>query len=245
MYRSSVLLIDTDTIIIERLSQCFQREGAIVQTFHDALSAFDYLQKEKDTDVVVTNWTLPQLDGLELCKMIKRDAELSHIPVVMMADRDSEIDAVIALEVGAEDFVRKPLMVRELITRVKKIIQRQKSYNRHFSASNALAQAPKLHENEVLQHQGIKIDSYRHKAYWKDKEMNLTYSEFKLLELFLSHPGRVFQRSLIIEKISGIDYFATERSVDVMVVGLRKKLGKQKHILETVRGVGYRFNEKL
>jgi DNA-binding response OmpR family regulator len=177
---------------------------------------------------------------------MKRSKKMAHIPVVIMADRDSEIDAVTALEVGAEDYIRKPILVRELLTRLKKIIQRKQDLN---PFSTIVVPPPTESEmtktEDIIQLKGIQLNISSHKAFLQNLEIELTYSEFRLLELFLVHPGRVFQRNAIIEKINGIDYYATERSVDVLVVGLRKKLGEFKKYLETVRGVGYRFSDRV
>lgn len=245
MYQSSLILVENDPTTILPLVRNFEQEGARVQIFHDGISAFDYLKKNLSTDIVLTDWKIPSLDGLELCKLIKRSNDLAHIPVVMITDRDNEIDAVTALEVGAEDYIRKPIFMRELVTRVKKIIIRNKELRQGNGDKNFISEINLENNNaDIKVHNGIKIDTYRHKAFLEDKELKLTYSEFKLLELFLGNPGRVYQRSTLIEKISGIDYYATERSVDVMVVGLRKKLGDHKKYLETVRGVGYRFIER-
>ncbi len=248
MYQSSILLVDNDAQNIFSLEKQFNQEGAFVKSFSNALSAYEYLKVEQIvTDIILTDWTLPQLDGLEFCKLLKRTQKFQHIPIVMISNRDSEIDAVTALEVGAEDYIRKPLKIRELITRVKKILQRHKEQpslnGKSFLEEKVITQ--KMNNESIMLSNGIKIDTYRHKAYLFDTELNLTYSEFKLLELFISNPGRVYQRSTLIEKINGIDYCATERSVDVMIVGLRKKLGSQKKVLETVRGVGYRFLERI
>ncbi len=245
MYQSSVLLVESNVETLHLLSQNFQWEGANVKSFNSAANAYEYLQ-HNSADVVVTDWILSALNGLELCKLMKRSKKLAHIPVVIMAERDSEIDAVTALEIGAEDYIRKPVPVRELLTRVKKIIQRQQVMVPHSDNSAATQAAPLAHAktDDVIQIKEIKLDTTRHKAFLQNQEITLTYSEFRLLELFLSNPGRVYQRNSIIEKINGIDYYATERSVDVLVVGLRKKLGEYHKYLETVRGVGYRFSER-
>lgn len=244
MYQSSILLIDANTDTLQSLTSNFQQEGAKVTTFNNAARAYDYLKKGT-ADLVITDWTMATLDGLELCKLLKRSQQHAHIPVVMLTDRESEIDAVTALEVGVEDYIRKPVKVRELIVRMKNILRRKEAYPTVHDFSNVPAapatDRPTASQQTVIKLHEVSLDTYSHKAYLLDKEMNLTYSEFKLLELFISNPRRVYQRSTIIEKISGIDYFVTERSVDVMVVGLRKKLGKYKKYLETVRGVGYRF----
>jgi DNA-binding response OmpR family regulator len=177
---------------------------------------------------------------------MKRSKKLSHIPVIIMADRDGEIDAVTALEVGAEDYIRKPILVRELLTRLKKIIQRKQEFDFFQETNTTLIDTNEMvKSDDIIQLKGIKLNTASHKAFLQNLEIELTYSEFRLLELFLVNPGRVFQRNAIIEKINGIDYYATERSVDVLVVGLRKKLGEFKKYLETVRGVGYRFSERV
>jgi len=245
MYQSSVLLIESNHDTLNLISQNIQMEGAVVQAFNNASSAYEYLQGHTP-DLVLTDWISSALNGLELCKIMKRSKKMAHIPVVIMADRDSEIDAVTALEVGAEDYIRKPILVRELLTRLKKIIQRKQDLN-HYST--IVVPPPTESEmpgtEDIIQLKGIKLNTSSHKAFLQNLEIELTYSEFRLLELFLVHPGRVFQRNAIIEKINGIDYYATERSVDVLVVGLRKKLGEFKKHLETVRGVGYRFSDRV
>jgi DNA-binding response OmpR family regulator len=245
MYQSSVLLIESNHDTLNLISQNIQMEGAVVQAFNNASSAYEYLQGHTP-DLVLTDWISSTLNGLELCKIMKRSKKMAHIPVVIMADRDSEIDAVTALEVGAEDYIRKPILVRELLTRLKKIIQRKQDLN---PFSTIVVPPPTESEmtktEDIIQLKGIQLNISSHKAFLQNLEIELTYSEFRLLELFLVHPGRVFQRNAIIEKINGIDYYATERSVDVLVVGLRKKLGEFKKYLETVRGVGYRFSDRV
>jgi DNA-binding response OmpR family regulator len=245
MYQSSVLLIESNHDTLNLISQNIQMEGAVVQAFNNASSAYEYLQGHTP-DLVLTDWISSTLNGLELCKIMKRSKKMAHIPVVIMADRDSEIDAVTALEVGAEDYIRKPILVRELLTRLKKIIQRKQDLN---PFSTIVVPPPTESEmtktEDIIQLKGIQLNISSHKAFLQNLEIELTYSEFRLLELFLVHPGRVFQRNTIIEKINGIDYYATERSVDVLVVGLRKKLGEFKKYLETVRGVGYRFSDRV
>ena len=245
MYQSSVLLIESNHDTLNLISQNIQMEGAVVQAFNNASSAYEYLQGHTP-DLVLTDWISSTLNGLELCKIMKRSKKMAHIPVVIMADRDSEIDAVTALEVGAEDYIRKPILVRELLTRLKKIIQRKQDLN---PFSTIVVPPPTESEmtktEDIIQLKGIQLNISSHKAFLQNLEIELTYSEFRLLELFLVHPGRVFQRNAIIEKINGIDYYATERSVDVLVVGLRKKLGEFKKYLQTVRGVGYRFSDRV
>lgn len=245
MYQSSVLLIESNHDTLNLISQNIQMEGAVVQAFNNASSAYEYLQGHTP-DLVLTDWISSALNGLELCKIMKRSNKMAHIPVVIMADRDSEIDAVTALEVGAEDYIRKPILVRELLTRLKKIIQRKQDLNHYSTIVVPPPTETEITKTEdIIQLKGIQLNISSHKAFLQNLEIELTYSEFRLLELFLVHPGRVFQRNAIIEKINGIDYYATERSVDVLVVGLRKKLGEFKKYLETVRGVGYRFSDRV
>lgn len=245
MFQSAVLLVESHQMTQELLRQSLEDAGARVHAFAAAATAYDFLQ-DHPADLVLTDWISGPLDGLELCKLIKRSKQHAHIPVVIMAERASEIDAVTALEVGAEDYVRKPLLVRELLARLKKILQR--NHRGLAPPSEKIPPAPPPFgyavSDEVIEVKEIRLDTTSHQAFLDNSELTLTYSEFRLLELFLANPGRVFQRNAIIEKINGIDYYATERSVDVLVVGLRKKLGPYKKYLETVRGVGYRFSER-
>ena len=193
---------------------------------------------------------LPDIDGIEICKFIKNNHNLTDVSFIMLTAKSDEIDAVLALEMGADDFVSKPVRIKELISRIKKNLNNKKVTENNLN--DPAIKPLKFTENsslstdktkEGLFFKNIKVNIEKYKAYIDDKELDLTYSEFKLLHLFVKKPGKVFTRNQIIEKLSGMDYIVTERSIDVQIVGLRKKMGNYRDILETVRGVGYRLQE--
>ncbi len=232
MKKNRLVIIDDHYDVLELLKYNFVKEGYEVKFFFTAVDALKYITNE-NTDLVVTDWMLPEMDGLELCKNLKLSAATQDIPLVMLTGKNDEIDAVTALEVGADDYLIKPLRVKEMLTRVKKILRRK-------SAEQAIP--IKSDSREFLEFGTLKIDLISYKVFLNDEVLDLTMGEFKLLELIAKYPGKVFSRNQIIEKINGPQYFATERSTDVQIVGLRKKLGIYKDAIETVRSIGYRFN---
>jgi DNA-binding response OmpR family regulator len=224
MNKYRLVIIDDHADVLEILHYNLTREDYEVKDFLNAVDALQYITRE-NTDLVITDWMLPEMDGLELCKKLKHSPATQAIPVVMVTGRNDEIDVVTALELGAEEYISKPFRILELLTRVKKILKRQ--------------------NKDVVTRGGLKIDLQGYKIYVNDVLLDLTLAEFKLLELLAKQPGKVFSRSQIIEQINGAGYFADKRTIDVQVVGLRKKLGAYKNALETVRSVGYRFNEAV
>jgi DNA-binding response OmpR family regulator len=157
----------------------------------------------------------------------------------MLTGKSDEIDVVTALEVGAEEYIPKPIRIKEMLTRVKKILRRK--------AGEIIAQMSRDNTNnnkESIVRGRLKLDLASYTVSLEDEPLDLTIVEFRLLELLARQPGKVFSRNLIMERINGMDYFAAERSVDVQIAGLRKKLGRYKDGIETVRSVGYRLNEK-
>lgn len=232
-----IVVIDDNEDILELLKYNLNQEKASVITFTKGNEAFNYINQKKP-DAIICDWMLEDIDGLEICRRVKMNPELRNIPFIMLTARGDEIDVVTALELGAEDYIVKPIRIRELTTRLKKIIRRSKNNEKqNLNVSNT-----SLHESSI-HYKDIAMDIDRHTVSIAEESLELTYSEFKLLQLLISRPGKVFSRSQIIEKLNGIDYIATERSVDVQVVGLRKKIGKYKGYLETVRGVGYRIKD--
>jgi len=232
MKKNRLVIIDDHYDVLELLKYNFIKEGYEVKFFFTAVDALKYITNE-NTDLVVTDWMLPEMDGLELCKNLKLSAATQDIPLVMLTGKNDEIDAVTALEVGADDYLIKPLRVKEMLTRVKKILRRK-------SAEQLIP--TKNDGREFLEFGALKIDLISYKVFLNGEVLDLTMGEFKLLELIAKYPGKVFSRNQIIEKINGPQYFATERSTDVQIVGLRKKLGIYKDAIETVRSIGYRFN---
>jgi two-component system phosphate regulon response regulator PhoB len=172
------------------------------------------------------------MDGLKVLKKIKENEQHRNIPVIMTSAKGEETDIITGLELGADDYVVKPYSPKVLIARIRAGLRRLEDGAVNTSTT-------------VLQQGDLKLDSARHAAYCKDKELDLFATEFALLKHFLSYPEIVFSRNQIIEAIRGPDYPVTDRSVDVQILGLRKKLGEAGDMIETIRGVGYRFKAEI
>ncbi|HZY37059.1 MAG TPA: response regulator transcription factor [Mucilaginibacter sp.] len=233
MKKNRLVVIDDHYDVLEILKHHLVSDGYEVKIFFNAVDALKYINGD-NTDLVITDWMLPEMDGLELCKNLKMSQSTQDIPLIMLTGKNDEIDAVTALEVGAEDYLCKPIRIRELLSRVKKILKRR---------SGEEMGRIKKEVREIIECGPLKMNRVSYKVFLNDELLELTIGEFKLLELLANQPGKVFSRNQIIEKINGAQYFATERSIDVQVAGLRKKLGEYKDVVETVRSVGYRFSE--
>jgi DNA-binding response OmpR family regulator len=235
MKKHRLVIIDDHYDILEILKHNMVQEGYEVKMFFNAVDALKYINAD-NTDLLVTDWMLPEMDGLELCRNLKMSPSTRDIPLVMLTGKNDEIDAVTALEVGAEDYVTKPIRMRELMSRVKKILRRKSSED---------VVSTRKEVKETIECGVLRMNLVSYKVYINNELLELTIGEFKLLELLAKQPGKVFSRNQIIERINGSQYFATERSIDVQIAGLRKKLGEYKDAVETVRSVGYRFNERF
>lgn len=236
MKKYRLIVIDDHHDTVELLKYNLVSEGYEVKAFFNAVDALKYVTTE-NTDLVITDWMLPEMDGLDLCRNLKHNPSTQDIPVVMLTGKSDEIDVVTALEVGAEEYISKPVRIKEMLTRVKKILRRK--------AGEIIAQVTgDNNNNETIVRGRLKLDLASYTVSIEDEPLDLTIVEFRLLELLARQPGKVFSRNLIMERINGMDYFAAERSVDVQIAGLRKKLGRYKDGIETVRSVGYRLNEK-
>ncbi|QEM08971.1 response regulator [Mucilaginibacter rubeus] len=235
MKKHRLVIIDDHYDILEILKYNMVQEGYEVKMFFNAVDALKYINAD-NTDLLVTDWMLPEMDGLELCRNLKMSPATRDIPLVMLTGKNDEIDAVTALEVGAEDYVTKPIRMRELMSRIKKILRRK-------STDDVVSSRKEI--KETIECGVLRMNLVSYKVYINNELLELTIGEFKLLELLAKQPGKVFSRNQIIERINGSQYFATERSIDVQIAGLRKKLGEYKDAVETVRSVGYRFNERF
>ena len=235
MKKNRLVVIDDQYDILEMLKHHLVGDGYEVKMFFNAVDALKYINMD-NTDLVITDWMLPEMDGLELCKNLKMSQSTQDIPLIMLTGKNEEIDAVTALEVGAEDYLSKPIRMRELLSRIKKILKRSPSED---------ISRNKKEMRDIIECGPLKMNRVSYKVFLDNGLLELTIGEFKLLELLAGNPGKVFSRNQLIEKINGAQYFATERSIDVQVAGLRKKLGPYKEAIETVRSVGYRFSEAV
>jgi two-component system phosphate regulon response regulator PhoB len=173
---------------------------------------------------------LPGIDGLEVAKTLKNDSKTQDIPIIMLTAKGEEADIVTGLELGADDYITKPFSPRILTARIRTVLRRKST--------------PPSDETSIIQQHGLIIHPGRRDVRINGKPVELTYTEFQVLHYLAKRPGWVFTRYQIVEAVRGDDYPVTDRSVDVQIVGLRKKLGSYGKYIETVRGVGYRFREK-
>ena len=226
MAKELILIVEDDDDILQLLKYNLTKEGYRVTGVASGEEALKVL-KSSVPDLVLLDLMLPGVDGLEVCRTLKRDSQTSHIPIVMLTAKGEEADIVTGLELGAEDYITKPFSPRVLLARVRAVLRR-----RH---TEPLAEEAPLEIDEMVIHPG------HHEVLVEGRALDLTLTEFRLLYMLASRPGWVFTRAQIVKGVHGDDYPASDRSVDVQVVSLRKKLGSFGKYLETVRGVGYRF----
>lgn len=228
MPKEKILVVEDEEDILELVAYNLRKEGYEVLQAADGEKGLE-LAFSKLPDMVLLDLMLPEIDGLEVCKRIKQDHRTKHIPIVMLTAKGEEADIVTGLELGADDYITKPFSPRVLIARIRAVLRRR---DREIPG-----------ENDTLAVHDIVIHPGRHEALLAGKPLDLTYTEFRLLHLLARRPGWVFTRYQIVDAVRGPNYPVTERSVDVQVAGLRKKLGEAAEDIETVRGIGYRFRE--
>jgi DNA-binding response OmpR family regulator len=213
-----------------------------VKTFSNPITTIDYLQKN-DTDIILSDWLMPVMDGLEFCRRLKMNSKFKDIPLIMITCKSDETDIVTALEVGADDYLIKPFRIKELITRVKKLIRnRDENFQDNFG-ENLNADKAESNRSKPIQRGSLIIDAENYIARIEGNLMDLTVSEFKLLKAMASKQGKVFTRLQLINILNGDNYLVTDRTVDVKIVSLRKKLGTYHFYIKTIRSVGYKFDE--
>ena len=223
-----ILAVDDEPDILDILRYNLKREGYDVVTVssgEDCLKKAEQLQP----DLILLDLMLPGIDGLSACKKLKADKKTSHIPVIMLTAKGDESDIVTGLELGADDYITKPFSSKVVSARVKAALRRTEDSKDNESS-------------EVIIQGAVELNSITRSVRLSGTELKLTFSEFEVLRLLSSHPGWVYTRSQIVNKIKGDDYPVTERAIDVQIVGLRKKLGESSSLIETIRGVGYRFS---
>lgn len=228
MEKERILVVDDEEDILELVRFNLEREGYSVTCTHSGENAIQIAAKELP-DLVVLDLMLPGVDGLEVAKFLKNNPETRGIPIVMLTAKGEESDVIIGLELGADDYVTKPFSPRILGARIKAVLRRR------VQPDEAPSDTIRIHDLAV--HVG------RREVLVGGKEVELTYTEFGVLNFLIQRPGWVFTRNQIVDAVKGDDYFVTDRTVDVQMVGLRRKLGSAGRYIETVRGVGYRFKE--
>ena len=217
-----IYCVEDDDSIRELMLYALRASGFEAEGFRDSVGLFDALSHAQP-QLIMLDIMLPGMDGFEVCRRVRESG--SSTPILMLTAREEEADKVLGLELGADDYITKPFSVRELLSRIRAVLRRA-----------APAAAPGL-----LQMGNLRMDSASHTVYAGDTRVELTLKEFELLKLFLEHPGRVFTRDQLLERIWSTDYVGETRTVDVHIGTLRTKLGQCGEYIRTVRGVGYRM----
>ena len=228
MAKEKIFVVDDEQDILELVEFILYKENYRVKCFDSGEEILKAVKQDRP-DLVLLDLMLPGVDGFDVCKIMKNDEGLKEVPIIMLTAKGEEADVVSGLEIGADDYIVKPFSSRVLTARVKAMLRRKtKSPNNKDDIINI---------NEIVIHPG------RHEVIIDNKPVDLTFSEFRLLQLLAQKPGWVYTRYQIVDALRGSDYPVTERAIDVQIVGLRKKLGKYGDYIETVRGVGYRFRD--
>ena len=226
MAHSSHIHIIEDEADIYRLIQFHLESGGHSVSISDTGEKGLESIRSTPPDLLLLDLMLPGIHGLDICRILKSDSETQNIPIIILSALGEELDIVKGLELGADDYMTKPFSPKVLVARVKAVLRRGEM-------SSEVSETIKIHEI-AIRHQERIVEVY-------DEEVDLTHTEYKLLYLLATHPGWVYTRNQIINKVHGDDYPVTDRSVDVQIVGLRKKLGESGQHIKTIRGVGYRF----
>jgi len=228
MSRGHILVVDDEADIRELVHYNLSKEGYEVEAVGSGEEAIESV-RVKLPDLIILDLMLPGLDGLDVCRMLRSDDQTARVPIVMLTAKGEDADIVSGLELGADDYITKPFSPRVVIARIKAVLRRR----RDRAAGT----------QQVVTYRELRLDTARHEVRVGGDPVSLTASQFAILAFLAQRPGWVFTRSQIINAVKGDDYPVTERSVDVQIVGLRKKLGPAGELIETVRGVGYRFKE--
>jgi len=220
-----IAIIDDEPDILELVSLYLNRAGFRTETFIDARGFYKFLEKNQP-DLIILDLMLPDVDGIDVCRLLKSEPKFAPIPIIMLTARGEEADRVLGLELGADDYVVKPFSPRELVARVKSILRRQQ--NRATDRKITIADI-------------LTIEPARHEVYVEGSKVNLTTTEFRILLTLAQKPGWVFTRSQLLDELWGEEKAVFDRTIDVHIKHLRTKLGKAGRLIVNIRGVGYKI----
>jgi two-component system phosphate regulon response regulator PhoB len=227
MTQQRLLIIEDERALTDVLSYNFQREGYETIVTHDGQEGLRKAQTLLP-DIIILDLMLPIMNGLEVCRELRAGERTKNIPILMLTAKAEETDQVVGFSLGADDYVTKPFSVKVLVQRIKALQRRRKEEG---------------HAADVVEHLGVRVDRLRHLAFVDDQPIDLTPTEFRLLECLVRQPGRAFTRAQLMDAAIGELAVRQERTIDVHVKTLRRKLGAAGEYIQTVRGVGYRFRE--
>lgn len=222
-----IAVIEDEPDINDLVAHHLIKEGYSVQKFLDAGNFLESL-KEKSPDLVILDLMLPDADGFEICKYLRNSKEFTNIPIIMLTAKSEEVDKVLGLELGADDYITKPFSPRELLARVKAVLRRM----------------AKSDESDIVDIDNILVlNEQKHEVTVEGEKINLTNSEFNILKILLSKAGWVFSREQILDSLWGNEKYVLDRTVDVHIKNLREKLGSAGKYIKNIRGVGYKFEK--
>jgi two-component system, OmpR family, alkaline phosphatase synthesis response regulator PhoP len=227
--KKKIFVVDDEKDIRDILSVNIVKQNYEVTAFASAEKALEGMKKTTP-DLIILDIMMEGMDGFEFCKTIRQSGSHKNIPIIFLSARTEEFDRVLGLELGADDYVSKPFSVKELMSRIKAVLRRSEG-------ERAAA------ESEKFAYKGIEINPGRYSVSVDGKAVRVTKTEFEILQLFIRYPEKIFSRDNIIDSIRGDDVYITDRTVDVHIMNLRKKLGKYKDIIYTFPGVGYGIKE--
>jgi len=222
-----IAVVDDEPDIVELIAHHLKKENFRVKEFYDGENLLSYIETNLP-DLIILDLMLPQIDGLEICRILKRNERTFLIPIIMLTAKGTETDKVVGLELGADDYIVKPFSPRELIARVKAVLRRTEA---------------RPDKTRIIKRNDLIIDLVKYKVTIKGKEINLTTTEFKLFSILAERPGWVFSRNQLLDKLWGEDKIVLDRTIDVHITQLRKKLGEYSKLIKSVRGIGYKFGE--
>ena len=228
MSKQTLLIIEDEKSLVDVLTYNLKKEGFEVLSAMDGQEGLRRAQTSLP-DLVVLDLMLPVIEGLEVCRQLRNGPRTKEIPILMLTARSEEVDEIVGFQMGADDYVTKPFKIKPLIQRIKALLRRKQTVES---------------THDVITAQGIEIDRTHHRASLKGVELTLTPTEFRLLWALIRQPGRAFNRQDLMEACMGGDALVLERTIDVHVKSLRQKLGDSGDLIETVRGIGYRFREE-
>ncbi|MBM3991101.1 MAG: response regulator [Planctomycetes bacterium] len=227
--REKIAVIEDEADILEVVEYNLRREGYLVVSSRNGKEGLERIRKE-NPDLVLLDLMLPGLDGLEVCKRLQADAVTEAIPVIMVTARGEESDVVAGLSLGADDYVTKPFSPKELLARVRAVLRRRPLRELRSSSDGVVRD-------------GLVVDATKHLVSVDGEPITMTATEMRLLHFLASHPGRVFSRDQLLSRAIGDHAVVIDRNIDVHVGSIRRKLGRHRELIETIRGVGYRFRD--
>lgn len=230
MTKEKILIVDDEEHIVELLDFNLKNIGYETFIATDGIEALKIAEEEKP-NLILLDLMLPGIDGFDVCKEIKKNRDMKNTSIIMLTAKGEELDKILGLELGADDYITKPFSVRELLARVKAVLRRTAISNEE--------------ESDVYESKSLKVDFERHEVIKNGEKIDLTLKEFELLHILIKNKGKILKREMLLDKIWGYEYIGETRTVDVHIRYLRKKIeedDKNPKFIETIRGVGYRFN---